>query len=44
LVSQLNNLDSSPERNPLIHKMKILNSHIEALARDATAFRQSLPQ
>jgi hypothetical protein len=44
LVSQLNNLDSSPDRNPLIHKMKILSSHIEALAQDATAFRQSLPQ
>ncbi|MEA9390399.1 hypothetical protein SJI19_07560 [Acerihabitans sp. TG2] len=44
LVSQLNNMDSSPDRNPLIHKMKILNSHIDALAQDATAFRQSLPQ
>ncbi|NDL63587.1 hypothetical protein [Acerihabitans arboris] len=43
LVSQLNNLDSSPDRNPLIHKIKILSSHIDALARDASAFRQSLP-
>ncbi|HEY0208793.1 hypothetical protein [Acerihabitans sp.] len=43
LVSQLNNLDSSPDRNPLIHKIKILSSHIDALARDAAAFRQSLP-
>ncbi|WP_213990834.1 hypothetical protein [Sodalis sp. dw_96] len=41
LVSQLNNLDSSPDRNPLIHKIKILSAHIDALARDAAAFHQS---
>ncbi len=41
LVSQLNNLDSSPDRNPLIHKIKILSAHIDALAKDAAAFHQS---
>lgn len=43
LVNQLNNLDSSPERNPLLHKIKILHSHLDALAKDAAAFRRSLP-
>ncbi|QWA11853.1 hypothetical protein GTU79_03375 [Sodalis ligni] len=41
LISQLNNLDTSPDRNPLIHKIKILSAHIDALAKDAAAFRQS---
>jgi len=41
LVSQLNNLDSSPDRNPLIHKIKILSAHIDALAKDAAAFHKS---
>ncbi|TCV98815.1 MbeD/MobD family mobilization/exclusion protein [Biostraticola tofi] len=41
LVSQLNNLDSSPDRNPLLHKIKIIRSYVDQLARDAAAFNQS---
>lgn len=41
LISQLNNLDSASDRNPLIGKIKILRAHIDALAKDAAAFHQS---
>ncbi|RLR18133.1 hypothetical protein D8L93_03640 [Sodalis-like symbiont of Bactericera trigonica] len=41
LVGKLNSLDSSPDRNQLLHKIKIISSHIDALAKDAAAFRQS---
>lgn len=41
LVDKLNVLDSSPERNPLLHKIKIISAHIDALAKEAAAFRQS---
>ena len=41
LVGKLNSLDSSPDRNPLLHKIKIISAHIDALAKEAAAFRQS---
>lgn len=41
LVGKLNSLDTSPDRNPLLHNIKIISSHIDALAKDAAAFRQS---
>ncbi|QTF10064.1 hypothetical protein HC231_20665 [Brenneria izadpanahii] len=43
LVAQLNAMDSSPERNPLLHKVKIISAHIDALAKDASEFLRSLP-
>ncbi|MCG8708755.1 hypothetical protein JHU04_001978 [Brenneria sp. 4F2] len=43
LVAQLNAMDSSPERNPLLHKVKIISGHIDALAKDASEFLRSLP-
>lgn len=41
LLHKLNNLDSSPDRNPLLHKINIIRSHIDALANEAAAFHQS---
>lgn len=43
LMARLNSLDSSPERNPLLHKVKIISTHIDELAKDASAFLHSLP-
>ncbi|MFJ5447971.1 hypothetical protein [Pectobacterium carotovorum] len=42
LSAQLSAMDSSPERNPLIQKMKIIHAHLDGLAQDASAFRRSL--
>ncbi|WP_409160336.1 MbeD/MobD family mobilization/exclusion protein [Pectobacterium sp. B2J-2] len=42
LSAQLNAVDSSPERNPLIQKMKAIHAHLDALAQEASAFRRSL--
>ncbi|KGA42630.1 hypothetical protein [Pectobacterium odoriferum] len=42
LSAQLSVMDSSPERNPLIQKMKIIHAHLDGLAQDASAFRRSL--
>ncbi|MGL9769764.1 MAG: hypothetical protein ACR5K4_03855 [Sodalis sp. (in: enterobacteria)] len=41
LVGKLNNLNSLPDHNQLLYKIKIISSHIDALAKDAAAFRQS---
>ncbi|MFE8147608.1 hypothetical protein RBA69_10345 [Brenneria goodwinii] len=43
LVDRLNAMDSSPERNPLLHKVKIISAHLDALAKDASDFLRSLP-
>ncbi|MFC3394318.1 MbeD/MobD family mobilization/exclusion protein [Brenneria rubrifaciens] len=43
LLAQLNAIDSSPERNPLLQKVKMIGAHLDALARDAEAFNRSLP-
>ncbi|KFX20259.1 hypothetical protein N6P31_14400 [Pectobacterium betavasculorum] len=43
LSAKLSSMDNSPERNPLIQKMKVIHAHLDALAQDATAFRRSLP-
>ncbi|ATY89478.1 hypothetical protein WCU81_08845 [Pectobacterium atrosepticum] len=43
LSAQLSSMGSSPERNPLIQKMKVIHAHLDALVQDATAFRRSLP-
>lgn len=43
LVAQLNTMDASPERNPLMQRIKMIGAHIDALAREASAFSQSLP-
>lgn len=42
LSARLSAMDSSPERNPLIQKMKIIHAHLDGLAQDASAFRRSL--
>ncbi|KHN50362.1 MbeD/MobD family mobilization/exclusion protein [Pectobacterium fontis] len=42
LSAQLNSMDSSPERNPLIQKMKMIYAQLDVLAQDATVFRRSL--
>ncbi|GKW25402.1 hypothetical protein R0L47_22015 [Pectobacterium polonicum] len=42
LSAQLSAMDSSPERNPLIQKMKVIHAHLDVLAQEATAFRRSL--
>lgn len=43
LLTRLNAMDSSPERNPLLQKVKIISAHLDALARDASEFSRSLP-
>ncbi|KAA9002821.1 hypothetical protein FJU30_02600 [Affinibrenneria salicis] len=43
LVNQLNMVDASPERNPLMQKIKVINAYVDALAKDASAFARSLP-
>ena len=43
LVTQLNSLDASPERNPLVQRIKMIGAYIDALAKDASAFSRSLP-
>ncbi|RLM20561.1 hypothetical protein BIY29_14945 [Brenneria alni] len=43
LVTQLNAMDSSPARNPLLQKVKVISAHIDALAKDASNFVRSLP-
>ncbi|MEH2920531.1 hypothetical protein ACFFL1_06960 [Samsonia erythrinae] len=43
LSARLNAMDSSPDRNPLMQKMKVIHAHLDALAQDASAFRRSLP-
>lgn len=42
LSAQLSAMDRSPDRNPLIQKMKVIHSHLDALAQEASAFRRSL--
>ncbi|MBA0168254.1 MULTISPECIES: hypothetical protein [Pectobacterium] len=42
LSAQLNAMDSSPDRNPLLQKMKVIHAHLDALAQEASAFRRSL--
>lgn len=41
LINQLNNLDSSPDRNPVMHKINVIRAHVDALVKEATAFNQS---
>lgn len=43
MVAQLNEMDRSPERNPLLHKINVISAHIDELAKDASAFLHSLP-
>ncbi|MGL9735566.1 MAG: hypothetical protein ACR5LF_07655 [Symbiopectobacterium sp.] len=43
LVIQLNSMDESPERNPLVQRIKMIGAYIDALAKDASAFSRSLP-
>ena len=43
LVIQLNSMDASPERNPLVQRIKMIGAYIDALAKDASAFSRSLP-
>ncbi|PWC17868.1 hypothetical protein [Brenneria corticis] len=43
LVAKLNAMDSSPARNPLLQKVKVISAHIDALAKDAADFVRSLP-
>lgn len=43
LVLQLNSMDASPERNPLVQRIKMIGAFIDALAKDASAFSRSLP-
>lgn len=43
LVIQLNSMDASPERNPLVQRIKMIGAYIDALAKDASAFTRSLP-
>ncbi|WP_315708513.1 hypothetical protein [Brenneria uluponensis] len=43
LVNQVNAIDASPERNPLLQKVNIIRMHIDALAEDAAAFVRTLP-
>ncbi|MGM3173078.1 hypothetical protein [Dickeya lacustris] len=42
LVSRVNMMDVSPERNPLLQKINLIRAHIEALAAEAAAFHRSL--
>jgi hypothetical protein len=41
LINQLNNLDSSPDRNPVMHKINVIRAHIDALVKEAAAFNRS---
>ncbi len=41
LINQLNNLDSSPDRNPVMHKINVIRAHVDALVKEAAAFNQS---
>ncbi|MCV9878793.1 hypothetical protein [Brenneria izbisi] len=43
LLARMNAMDNSPERNPLLQKVKIISAHLDALAKDASAFTRSLP-
>ncbi|RAT57486.1 hypothetical protein AU501_16460 [Lonsdalea populi] len=43
LVTRMNSVSASPERNPLLQKVNVIRAHIDALAKDAEAFCQSLP-
>ncbi|WP_304166136.1 hypothetical protein [Lonsdalea britannica] len=43
LVARMNSVSASPERNPLLQKVNVIRTHIDALAKDAEAFCQSLP-
>ncbi|MFP1805616.1 hypothetical protein ACLEED_07510 [Lonsdalea quercina] len=42
LVARMNSVSTSPERNPLLQKVNVIRTHIDALAKDAEAFCQSL--
>lgn len=43
LMTRVNSLDTSPERNPLLQKVALIRAHVDALVKDAAAFRNSLP-
>ncbi|MCI4187608.1 hypothetical protein MRO89_16840 [Dickeya dianthicola] len=43
LVTRVNMMDESPERNPLLQKINLIRAHLDALAKEATAFYRSLP-
>nr|WP_113869691.1 hypothetical protein [Brenneria salicis]NMN92842.1 hypothetical protein [Brenneria salicis ATCC 15712 = DSM 30166]RBP57265.1 hypothetical protein DES54_1728 [Brenneria salicis ATCC 15712 = DSM 30166]RLM28427.1 hypothetical protein BHG07_17300 [Brenneria salicis ATCC 15712 = DSM 30166] len=43
LLARMNAMDNSPERNPLLQKVKIISAHLDALAKEASAFTRSLP-
>lgn len=43
LLARINAMDNSPERNPLLQKVKIISAHLDALAKEASAFTRSLP-
>ncbi|AJC65106.1 MULTISPECIES: MbeD/MobD family mobilization/exclusion protein [Dickeya] len=43
LVTRVNMMDQSPERNPLLQKINLIRSHLDALANEAAAFYRSLP-
>ncbi|ACS87141.1 MULTISPECIES: MbeD/MobD family mobilization/exclusion protein [Musicola] len=43
LVTRVNLMDDSPERNPLLQKVNLIRAHLDALAKEAAAFKRSLP-
>ncbi|MBP2844401.1 hypothetical protein J8655_02645 [Dickeya oryzae] len=42
LVTRVNMMDQSPERNPLLQKINLIRAHLDALANEAAAFHRSL--
>ncbi|ACT08316.1 conserved hypothetical protein [Dickeya chrysanthemi Ech1591] len=42
LVTRVNMMDESPERNPLLQKINLIRAHLDALAQEASAFHRSL--